>query len=150
MHTDIKIKAGVIEGFFGKPWDWSARMSCANFLRDGGYQFYIYAPKSDSFLRRRWREPIPEQTLEHLRDLRGHCRQSSIAFGIGLTPFEIYLNYDTGAQALLRSKVLQINEVGPDILCILFDDMRGDEFGLPPKAYLRDLGRIVDPRIDFF
>lgn len=185
----MTLKTGVIEGFFGKPWDWSARMSCASFLRDGGYQFYIYAPKSDSFLRRRWREPIPEQTLADLRDLGGHCRESSIAFGIGLTPFEIYVNYDTGAQALLRSKVLQINEVGPDILCILFDDMRGDikgladlqarvifdvcawsnakcfiicptyysydsrlirEFGLPPKAYLRDLGRIVDPRIDFF
>jgi hypothetical protein len=24
------------------------------------------------------------------------------------------------------------------------------EFGAPPKAYLRDLGRLVDPRIDFF
>ncbi|MEA3139734.1 MAG: hypothetical protein QOK23_1903 [Gammaproteobacteria bacterium] len=130
MPADIKIKAGIIEGFFGKPWDCSARLSSANFLRDAGYKFYIYAPKSDSFLRRRWREPIPEQTLEHLRELRGLCRQSSLAFGIGLTPFEIYLNYNTGAQALLRSKVLQINGIGADTLCILFDDMRGDIEGL--------------------
>src|SRR5713226_1918863 len=27
MQTEIEIKAGVIEGFFGRPWDWSARLS---------------------------------------------------------------------------------------------------------------------------
>jgi hypothetical protein len=32
---------GIIEGFFGKPWDWSARLSCVGFLRDLGHQFYI-------------------------------------------------------------------------------------------------------------
>lgn len=131
MQTDSKIKAGVIEGFFGKAWDWSARLGSPGFLHDCGYQFYIYAPKSESFLRRRWREPLPEETLTHLRDLSGGCRQSGITFGIGLTPFEIYLNYDESAQASLRSKVLQINEVRVDMLCILFDDMRGDVDGLP-------------------
>jgi hyaluronoglucosaminidase len=189
MHTDSNIKAGVIEGFFGKPWDWSARLSGADFLRDCGYQFYIYAPKAESFLRRRWHEPMPAETLQHLWELSTRCRERGLSFGIGLTPFEIYLNYDTSAQMLLRSKVLQINEIGVDILCILFDDMRGDvdglsdlqakvisdvcawsdaerfvvcptyysydsrltrEFGPPPKTYLRDFGRIVDPRIDFF
>jgi hypothetical protein len=189
MQNKIDIKAGVIEGFFGKPWDWESRLSGAEFLHDCGYRFYIYAPKSESFLRRRWREPIPRETLQHLSQLSARCRQSGIAFGIGLTPFEIYLEYGASAQARLRSKVLQINQIGVDILCILFDDMRGDveglakiqarvisdicnwssaesfivcptyyshdqrlarEFGSPPKDYLRDLGRIVDPRIDFF
>jgi hyaluronoglucosaminidase len=188
-QNNIDIKAGVIEGFFGKPWSWAARLSGADFLRHSGYQFYIYAPKSEPFLRRRWREPIPPETQQQLSQLSARCRQSGIGFGIGLTPFEIYLNYDSNAQASLRSKVLQINEIGIDILCILFDDMRGDvdglaaiqagviadickwssadsfivcptyyshdqrlarEFGLPPMDYLRDLGRIVDPRIDFF
>src|ERR1700722_5473391 len=188
-QNNIDIKAGVIEGFFGKPWSWAARLSGADFLRDSGFQFYIYAPKSESFLRRRWREPIPPETLQQLSQLSARCRQRGIAFGIGLTPFEIYLDYDASAQAALRSKVSQISQIGVDVLCILFDDMRGDvdglaeiqarviadicnwssagsfivcptyysydqrlarEFGSPPKDYLRDLGRIVDPRIDFF
>jgi hyaluronoglucosaminidase len=182
-------KTGVIEGFFGKPWSWESRMTGADFLRDAKFQFYIYAPKSESFLRRRWREPIPKETLQRLSELSARCRQSGIAFGIGLTPFEIYLNYDARAQTSLRSKVSQINQIGVDMLCILFDDMRGDveglaeiqakvisdvcnwssaerfvicptyysydqrlarEFGSPPKDYLRDLGRMIDPRIDFF
>jgi hyaluronoglucosaminidase len=189
MQTDTLIKAGVIEGFFGKPWDWSARLSGADFLRDCGYQFYIYAPKADPFLRRRWREPMPAETQQQLSALNSRCRDRGIALGIGLTPFEIYLNYDVKAQMSLRSKVLQINEIGADMLCILFDDMRGDvdglpelqaqvisdvcawsnaarfivcptyysydsrlarEFGAPPKAYLRDFGRIIDPNIDIF
>jgi hyaluronoglucosaminidase len=188
-QNNIDIKAGVIEGFFGKPWRWAARLSGADFLRDSGFQFYIYAPKSESFLRRRWRESISPETLQQLSQLSARCRQRGIAFGIGLTPFEIYLDYDASAQAALRSKVSQISQIGVDVLCILFDDMRGDvdglaeiqarviadicnwssagnfivcptyysydqrlarEFGSPPKDYLRDLGRIVDPRIDFF
>jgi hypothetical protein len=180
---------GIIEGFFGKPWDWSARLSCVDFLRDLGYQFYIYAPKADPFLRRRWREPMPPEMLQRLSELNSRCREIGISLGVGLTPFEIYLNYDAKARVALRSKVLQINEIGVDMLCILFDDMRGDidglpdlqarvisdvcawsnaqrfivcptyysydsrltrEFGPPPKAYLRDFGRIIDPNIDIF
>jgi hyaluronoglucosaminidase len=187
--VQTNIKSGVIEGFFGKTWDWPARFSGTEFLRDNGYQFYIYAPKAEAYLRRRWREPMPAESLRHLAELKGRCRDSGISFGIGLTPFEIYLNYDSSAQSALRSKVRQINEIGANMLCILFDDMRGDvdglaglqakvisdvcawstaesfiacptyysydprlarEFGPPPKAYLRDLGRIVDARIDFF
>jgi hyaluronoglucosaminidase len=183
------ITTGVIEGFFGKPWSWESRLSSADFLRDSGYQFYIYASKSEPFLRRRWREPIPPGTMQHLSQVSARCRQRDIAFGIGLTPFEIYLNYDATAQASLRSKVSQINQIGVNILGILFDDMRGDveglagiqasviadicnwssaesfivcptyysydprlarEFGSPPKDYLRDLGRLIDARIDFF
>ena len=187
--VNTNINAGVIEGFFGTPWGWAARLDGAEFLRDSGYQFYIYAPKAESFLRRQWREPLPAPTVEHLSQLAARCRECGLFFGMGLTPFEIYLNYDSRARSALRSKVHQINEIGVDTLCVLFDDMRGDidgladlqakvimdvcawstagsfvacptyysydprlarEFGPPPKAYLRDLGRIVDARIDFF
>jgi hypothetical protein len=132
---------------------------------------------------------MPPETLQRLSELNSRCREIGISLGVGLTPFEIYLNYDAKAQVALRSKVLQINEIGVDMLCILFDDMRGDidglpdlqarvisdvcawsnaqrfivcptyysydsrltrEFGPPPKAYLRDFGRIIDPNIDIF
>ena len=111
-QNNLDITAGVIEGFFGKPWNWEARMTGADFLRNCGYQFYIYAPKSESSLRRQWREPIPLETLQHLSRLSARCRESGIAFGIGLTPFEIYRNYDAGAQASLRAKVAQIDQIG--------------------------------------
>ena len=124
------IKAGVIEGFFGKDWGWSARLSGIDFLSRYGYRLYVYAPKADAHLRRRWRDPLPAEVVERLRELGGRCRDRGVSFGVGLTPFEIYLNYDTAARIALESKVLQINEAGVDTLCILFDDMRGDVEGL--------------------
>jgi hypothetical protein len=72
---------GVIEGVFGKPWDWSARLSCVDFLREVGYQFYIYAPKADPFLRRRWCEPLPEETLRHLSELSARGTANGISIG---------------------------------------------------------------------
>jgi hypothetical protein len=76
-QNKIDIRAGIIEGFFGKPWDWESRLSGTDFLRDCSYQFYIYAPKSESFLRRRWREPIPRETLQLCRSLV-HVRQDRV------------------------------------------------------------------------
>jgi hypothetical protein len=105
-------------------------MSGLSFLRESGYQFYIYAPKSDPLLRRRWAEPLPPETLEHLGELARTSCASGLELGVGLTPFEIYLDYDARARSVLRSKVQQINDIGVQILCILFDDMRGDIQGL--------------------
>jgi hypothetical protein len=183
------LTSGVIEGFFGKPWGWPARLGGVDFLREAGFDFYIYAPKGDPYLRRKWREPMPRHTLEQLAALGARCRTRGIDFGIGLTPFEIYLGYDAPARECLRAKVQELNETGADTLAVLFDDMRGDvagiaeqqarviaeitgwsnarrflmcptyysydarltrEFGAPPQAYLRDLGRLLDPRIDCF
>jgi hyaluronoglucosaminidase len=130
MQTHKVINSGVIEGFFGRPWDWAARLSGADFLSDCGFQFYIYAPKADPYLRRRWREPLPAATMRHLSELELRCRSRGMVLGIGLTPFESYLNYDANTRMLLRLKVQQINLIGIDLLCILFDDMRGDLNGL--------------------
>ncbi len=134
-------------------------------------------------------EPLPAELLESLQSLSRHYRQCGVSLGLGLTPYDIYRNYDAEARAALRAKVLQLNNIGADILCVLFDDMRGDverlsetqaavasdvcewsearrfivcptyysydariarEFGPPPQSYLRDLGRLLDPGIDFF
>lgn len=126
MKVAEKLTTGVVEGFFGRPWSWTARLDGIEFLRQWGYRFYIYAPKADPFLRRRWRDPIPPDTMQHLLEVSERCRRTGIALGLGLSPFEIYLNYNAEAKRDLRSKILQINEVGAEILCILFDDMQGN------------------------
>ncbi len=58
--------------------------------------------------------------MQNLWELNERCRRTGVALGLGLSPFEIYLNYDADAKRALRSKVLQINKVGPETLCILF------------------------------
>jgi len=116
----------VIEGFFGRPWSWRQRAEAIRFLAPHGYRFYLYAPKADAFLRRRWREPHSETELAALAELRESCRAAGVRFGIGLSPFELHLHPDKGWQAALAVKLAELAQLKPDDLAILFDDMRGD------------------------
>jgi hyaluronoglucosaminidase len=117
---------GIIEGFFGRPWSWQTRQDYASFLQQHNYQYYIYAPKADRYLRRQWAAPWPTSDYNHLQQLSETYHQANLAWGIGLTPFEIHRNFDQPTQALLDAKIDVINRLQPDILAILFDDMRGD------------------------
>lgn len=117
---------GLIEGFFGRPWSWVERSEAMRFLAPHGYRFYLYAPKSDSYLRRRWQDPYPEAALAHLAAFREACRAEGVRFGIGLSPFELHLHPERGWQDRLAAKLAELAQLRPDDLAILFDDMRGD------------------------
>ena len=117
---------GLIEGFFGRPWSWADRAEAVRFLRPHGFSFYLYAPKADPYLRRRWQEPHPEAELEALAHFRDICRAEHVRFGIGLSPFELHLHPDRGWQEALAAKLARLALLKPDDLAILFDDMRGD------------------------
>lgn len=117
---------GVIEGFFGKSWEWRERAEYASFLKATGYHFYIYAPKDDPFLRKRWRDPCPEEELQHLENLSQIFCAQQVHFGVGLSPFEAYRDYSQDTKRTLQDKVKSLNSFSSDILAVLFDDMRGD------------------------
>lgn len=123
--SERPFKLGVVEGFFGTPWSWGARYAFAGFLRDHGFNTYIYAPKNDRLLRSDWYLPYPEERLVQLNTLAQHYHKQQLEFGIGFSPFELYRDFNPQKQQMLASKLDQINAIGPSILCILFDDMRG-------------------------
>lgn len=122
----MDVELGVIEGFFGRPWSWEERAESVAFLAPRGYRFYLYAPKADTFLRRRWQEDHPAEAAGRLRWLAQRCRTSDVRFGVGLSPYEIYLSFDAAARAALLRKIEFLDQLGIDDLAILFDDMRGD------------------------
>jgi hyaluronoglucosaminidase len=127
VNTLDNFSRGIIEGFFGRSWSWQARQNYASFLKQNNYQYYIYAPKADRYLRRQWAEPWPDADYTHLQQLGQVYRQANIAWGIGITPFEIHHSFDDQTKAQLDCKIRSINNLQPDILAILFDDMRGDD-----------------------
>ena len=117
---------GLIEGFYGKPWTWAEREETISFLaRHGGYGFYLYAPKADLFLRRRWEEAHPAGEAEAMASFASSCRGLGVRFGVGLTPFELRELTGASKEALAR-KLDFLDQVGIVDLAILFDDMRGD------------------------
>ncbi len=117
---------GIIEGFFGRPYDWDERADMVRALAPAGYGFYLYAPKADGHLRRRWREPYADAQLQALGDFAGICRQSGVSFGVGLSPYELFLDFDGPSKDALAAKLAQLDSLGLDDLGIFFDDMKGD------------------------
>ena len=125
-----EVELGLIEGFYGRPWTPAARAETIAFLKPDGYDFYLYAPKADPYLRRRWREPFPDDAARDLAALSAHCRSLGVRFGVGLSPYELYRAFDDAAKADLARKLAELDRLGVSDLAILFDDMRGDLPGL--------------------
>ncbi len=124
---------GVIEGFYGRQWSWAERCDYAAFLAALGYQCYIYAPKGDRRLRSQWRQPLTAETLAGLRQLAARYRQQGLQWGLGLSPLGLSEQFGAADAAALAGKVQALNVLEPDILCILFDDTRGDVAGLAQR-----------------
>jgi hyaluronoglucosaminidase len=122
----MDVELGIIEGFYGRPWSWTERASTVAALAPHGYRFYIYAPKADPYLRRRWQEDHPAELAADLRRFAEHCGRTGVRFGIGLSPYEVYLGFDRNAREALQRKLAVFDELGVVDLAILFDDMRGD------------------------
>ncbi|HOI41521.1 MAG TPA: beta-N-acetylglucosaminidase domain-containing protein [Elusimicrobiales bacterium] len=130
MNTEL----GIIEGFYGEPWTHAARLSLINFLKEHGFSFCIYAPKGDPYLRKKWREPMPAARERELAELAGACRRAGVKFGVGLSPYEMYLSpFDAANKELLQARIELFNRVGVDKFCLLMDDMKGDLPGLAER-----------------
>jgi len=117
---------GTVEGFFGRPYSWAERAALMRFLQPHGYGFYLYAPKADAFLRRRWREPHPAEEMAALSAFAADCRTAGVAFGVGLSPFELHFDFTAEARTALADKLAALDAAGCRWLAILFDDMKGD------------------------
>jgi hypothetical protein len=122
----LSVELGIVEGYYGRPWSWDARQETIACLAAHGFGFYLYAPKADPFLRKRWREDHPPEFADPLRRLAARCGQLGVRFGVGISPYELYLDFDGAARAALKRKLAGFDALGVKQLAILFDDMRGD------------------------
>jgi hyaluronoglucosaminidase len=118
---------GVIEGFFGPQWPQADRLSYASFLSTYGGDFYIYAPKQDPYLRKKWREEWVETYREMLKNMVLHFHSHGIKFGVGFSPFSLGGTLTQEDEDHLRVKLSMMNELGIDLLGLFFDDMPTNE-----------------------
>ena len=124
---------GIVEGFYGRQWSWADRHGYVEFLARHGLNSYLYCPKGDPFLRKRWTQNWPDTELRELKMLAGACAKRGLHFGVGLSPYALYEDYSTGARRQLKRRLAQIDETGGVLLAILFDDMPGDLSGLAQR-----------------
>jgi len=116
---------GVVEGFFGPEWSWKSRHQFCESLRAYGGEFYLYAPKRDRCLRRNWKEHHAVEVWGKIKNLSTTCRRNEVAFGMGLSPFEIHADWNQNTKTLLRDKIERVHELDIKFLGLLLDDMRG-------------------------
>jgi hyaluronoglucosaminidase len=124
---------GVIEGYFGKPWSWDDRTAVMRALKPHGYDFFWYAPKADSYLRKRWKELHPAKEREAIAAFAAACKAEGVRFGVGLSPYEAWTDFGRETRASLKAKLADLNAMGVEDLAILFDDMKGDVLDLAAK-----------------
>lgn len=140
---------GVVEGFYGPPWPWDARLRLVSFLAEHGFNAYAYAPKDDPLHRDRWREPYLPEDWARFAQLRRHCTEAGIEFVFGLSPLGV--RFADGAVhpddlEALRAKYAAADAVGVRTFCLLVDDMpaRGsDADGDAPAGADVQLARAV-------
>lgn len=116
-------KLGIIEGFFGPEWSPEARLSYAPFLNRYGGDFYIYAPKRDSQLRRLWREEWSAEYTEALSALCAHFHSHGVKFGVAFSPLALGSTVSPVDRELLRARFSQLSSLAIDYLGVFFDDM---------------------------
>ncbi len=120
--------AGVIEGFYGPPWSWDARIEVADWCADRGMTDYVYAPKDDPKHRERWREPYDDAELSSFERFASDGR---LRLGFAISP-GLSMDYDDPTdRVVLAAKVDQMVGVGARLVVLALDDI---PFGGAPQG----------------
>jgi protein O-GlcNAcase/histone acetyltransferase len=118
--------AGVIEGFYGKPWNAAERAELFDWIARWGLNTYFYAPKDDLHHRALWREPYSAAGAGELGDLLAACRRRQIRFVYALSP-GLDIRYSDPAEIdRICERFEQLHAVGAEHFSLLFDDIPGD------------------------
>ena len=126
MIPELGPELGLVEGRFGRIWDETERGYVVQTLADAGYGFYHYGPKADRSLRGAWRVSPDADYTNALRRLSAQVRGAGMRFGMALTPVRSTHPFDDDTRADLKRRVADLDAIGIDDLCVLFDDLRGD------------------------
>ena len=132
---------GVIEGFFGEPWDKEQRLDFIKWAANNNLKFFIYCPKNDPALRRLWKDDYSKEWVDYILELSNTCKKYNIDFGIGFTPLEATKDLDLNLP-LIKSKVsFLLKTFSPKILAILFDDLKIDnnDEGIKQNLVLKEI-----------
>jgi hyaluronoglucosaminidase len=114
---------GVIEGFYGNPWTHQQRLECVRFIGARGMNTFIYGPKDDPLVRRRWREPYPAEALARLTELVRTGADAGVEIVYAISP-GLSIHYSAEREvAVLLAKLEQVGSLGVRRFALLLDDL---------------------------
>lgn len=121
---DVAVR-GVVEGFYGQPWSYEARMGLIDFYSAHKLNTYIYGPKNDRYHSTpRWRQPYPEKEAEQLRRLVAYAHEKEVDFVWAIHPGRD-IKWDKEDRDLLVDKLESMYALGVRAFAVFFDDISG-------------------------
>lgn len=134
---------GVIEGFYGTPYQHTERLQILAFLAEQGLDTYLYAPKQDPYHRDEWRTLYPETERAELADLVVRGNELGVRVVLALAPSADYDGSNSDQDAL-RAKLGQLLNLGARDLCVLFDDVASGSPAADPDVQVGALQLAYD------
>ena len=140
---------GIVEGFYGTPWDYDIREDLLNFCGEYNLNAYIYAPKDDPYHRDKWREPYPDEKIAELKSLVDVAIKNNVHFIFAVSP-GLDLNYEgeKGEEDLqtMLYKLDTMYNIGIRDFAIFFDDLSGEQSGKNQANFLNRLQDGLDKK----
>ena len=147
-QTPILLR-GIVEGFYGTPWNFDIRADLIRFCGEYNLNAYIYAPKDDPYHRDKWREPYPEDKISELKGLVDISLENNVHFIFAVSP-GLDLNYEgeKGEQdlQLMINKLDMMYNIGIRDFAIFFDDLEGEQSGKNQANFLNRLQDSLDKK----
>lgn len=124
-YPDVAFR-GVVEGFYGTPWSFDARLSQIKFYGDNKLNTYIYGPKDDPYHRSpRWREAYPAQEAKNIMKLVQVANENMVDFVWAIHPGND-IRWTIDDRDALISKLELMYGLGVRAFAVFFDDISGE------------------------
>jgi hyaluronoglucosaminidase len=131
---------GVIEGFYGNPWTHQQRLECVRFIGARGMNTFIYGPKDDPLVRRRWRETYAEDALARLAEVVAAGAAAGVEIAYAISP-GLSIHYSSEREvATLLAKLAQVGSLGVRTFALLLDDLPTELAHDDDRAAFANLG----------
>jgi len=119
----LRCPGGVIEGFYGPPWNDAERRTLLDWMARFDLTDYLYAPKDDPHHRAAWREPYPRGDADRIASLIADCGRRCIDFIWGVSPGLDLRHADDADVAALLARFAELLRLGCRRFALLLDDI---------------------------
>ena len=153
IHLNISpssiLLRGIVEGFYGTPWNFDIRADLLKFCGEYNLNSYIYAPKDDPYHRDKWREPYPDDKIKELKNLVDIALQNNVHFIFAVSPgLDLHYEGEKGEEdfQFMLNKLDSMYNIGIRDFAIFFDDLSGEQSGSNQAYFLNKLQNSLDKK----
>jgi hyaluronoglucosaminidase len=113
---------GVLEGFYGKPWQEQDRLSILKVFSDLKFNAYAYAPKDDQRTNLLWKIPFTEPDKAFFTKIGAEAKRNRLRFCFEIRPV-LFLKFSQKEDFdAMIDKIRTLHDCNVDCIILAFDD----------------------------